>query len=82
MKRVSLLSLMLFLWQSVVYAEVTLEDIESIKTAPIELKFAYYTANSRTAENNLKWYISATGGSLNGYIFSLGEIETINGVYS
>ena len=80
MKIISWISLMMLLWHSAVYAEVTQEDIDSLKSTPLELKFAYYTANSKTADNKLKWYISATGGSLDGYIFSLGEIETINGV--
>lgn len=54
-------------------------DVASITSEPITLLYAYYTANSKTSEGLLRWYISATGGSLVGYIFSLGEIETING---
>ncbi len=80
MKIISWISLMMLLWHGAVYAEVTQEDIDSLKSTPLELKFAYYTGNSKTADNKLKWYISATGGALDGYIFSLGEIETINGV--
>jgi len=54
-------------------------DVESIKSEPQKLLFAYYTANTRTADGLLRWYISATDGALAGYVFSLGDIESING---
>ena len=54
-------------------------DVASITSGPQKLLFAYYTANTNTADGQLRWYISATGGSLAGYVFSLGDIEGING---
>ncbi len=65
--------------ENIKYTKVDDSDIASIKSEPIPLLFAYYTANNHTNEGLLRWYISATNGSLAGYIFSLGEIETING---
>ncbi len=62
------------------YSKIEASDISSIKSTSMQLRFAYYTANNHTHDGKLRWYISATGGSLAGYIFSLGDIETINGV--
>ena len=61
-------------------AKVDASDMASIKSADISLRFAYYTAPKYTSEGKLRWYISATSGSLTGYIFSLGKIEKVNGV--
>ncbi len=63
-----------------IISKLEASDVSSIKSKPMELLFAYYTANSNTQDGKLRWYISATRGSLAGYIFSLGDIETINGV--
>jgi len=60
--------------------KVDASDMQSIKSSELVLLYAYYTANGTTSEGLLRWYISATGGSLAGYIFSLGDIETINGI--
>jgi len=80
MKKIILITTIIFLWNSLIYADVNQTDIDSIKSGPIKLSYGYYTANKKTAEGKLRWYISATGDSLSGYIFSLGDIETINGV--
>ena len=80
MKKIILITTIFFLWNSLIYADVNQTDIDSIKSGPIRLGYGYYTANDKTTEDKLRWYISATGGSLSGYIFSLGDIETIDGV--
>jgi len=80
MKKIMLLTVLLSLWNSSLFADTNQTDIDAIKSEPIRLSYGYYTANQNTADGKLRWYISATGGALAGYIFSLGEIETINGV--
>ena len=64
--------------QNHVAKKVDITDIASIKSQPIELRFAYYTAPNNTIDGKVRWYISATNGSLAGYVFSLGEIEKVN----
>jgi len=80
MKKIILLTILFSLWSSSLFADTNQTDIDSIKSGPIRLSYGYYTANQNTSDGKLRWYISATGGSLAGYIFSLGKIETINGV--
>ena len=80
MKKFILMTVMILLWNNLIHAEVNQSDIDAIKSEPTKLLYGYYTANENTADGKLRWYISATGGSLSGYIFSLGDIETIAGV--
>jgi len=80
MKKIMLLTVLLSLWNSSLFADTNQTDIDAIKSEPIRLSYGYYTANQNTSDGKLRWYISATGGALAGYIFSLGEIEMINGV--
>ena len=80
MKKTMLKMTLITLLSSMLFAETNQTDVDALTSAPIKLSYGYYTANQHTVDGKLRWYISATGGSLAGYIFSLGDIETINGV--
>ncbi|NEW60675.1 S8 family serine peptidase, partial [Sulfurovum sp. bin170] len=62
------------------YQKESNPDLDAIKSQDNLLQFMYYTANTKTAEEKSRWYISQINGFYQGMVLSLGPVETINGV--